>query len=353
MKFLSSAFFRRLFPVFLFLMATSYANGQNIRGTVLDAITGEPMIGATVVLKENNLKQLVRLDGTFMFKNVKPGAYHLEITFTNFTRFEQQINHIATENTLIAAQLLPSSANLSEVTVTAGKSEKNIRLLEKNSNQLVNIVSAKTIQLLPDITVANVLQRISGVVIEKTSSGEGRYPIIRGMEKRYINTLVNGVKIPSPDNKNRFIPLDLFPSELLERLEVSKSLTPSMEGDAIGGTINLVMKDAPVNKLLQINFSTGYNNIFASQPFLKFDKGTINKQSPNQINGPAYAANVSEFSVGHLHYKETNNPVNTTFGVSVGNRFGKDKKIGVIASASYQSQFRGTKTSLFSTATTP
>ena len=78
---------------------------------------------------------------------------------------------------------------------------------------------------------------------------------------------------------DRFIPLDLFPSELLERLEVSKSLTPSMEGDAIGGTINLVMKDAPANKLLQANFSVGYNSILGSQAFQKFDKGSINKKS--------------------------------------------------------------------------
>src|SRR5262249_13529831 len=152
---------------------------------------------------------------------------------------------------------------LSTVTVSNVKgSDGNTRNLEKHSTQLVNVVSARSMQLLPDITVANVLQRVSGVTIERNNSGEGRYPIIRGMEKRYINTLVNGIKIPSPDDKNRFIPLDLFPSELLERLEVSKSLTPSMEGDAIGGTINLVMKDAPSSAIFQVNASAGYSNIF-------------------------------------------------------------------------------------------
>jgi hypothetical protein len=52
--------------------------------------------------------------------------------------------------------------------------------------------------------------------------------------KRYNYTLVNGIKIPSPDNKYRYVPLDIFPSELLGRLEVSKSLTPDKEGDAVG-----------------------------------------------------------------------------------------------------------------------
>ena len=83
------------------------------------------------------------------------------------------------------------------------------------------------------------------------------------------------IKIPSPDNKNRFIPLDLFPSELLERLEVSKSLTPSMEGDAIGGTINLVMKDAPSKLLIFGNLAIGYNNSFGLQNFYGFNKSSI------------------------------------------------------------------------------
>ena len=60
---------------------------------------------------------------------------------------------------------------------------------------------------------------MSGVTVERNSSGEGQYAILRGMDKRYNYTLVNGVKIPSPDNKNRFVPLDIFPSEMLDRLE--------------------------------------------------------------------------------------------------------------------------------------
>jgi outer membrane receptor for ferrienterochelin and colicin len=73
------------------------------------------------------------------------------------------------------------------------------------------------------------------------------------MDKRYNYTLVNGVKIPSPDNKHRYVPLNLFPSELLDRVEVSKSLTADMEGDATGGVINMLMKDAPANVTLQAN----------------------------------------------------------------------------------------------------
>ena len=344
----------RLFSIINFVLLTLTAVSQEIKGTVIDATTGEPMAGATVLIKESGKMGYVKLDGKFSFKHISPGAYTVEITHTNYKPNQTPVEVTKGKETHIIIQLESTAKELTEVTVVSGGAvDNNPRNLERNSNQLVNVVSSRVMELLPDITVANVMQRVSGVTIEKNSAGEGRYPIIRGMEKRYINTLVNGIKIPSPDNKSRFIPLDLFPSELLQRLEVSKSLTPSMEGDAIGGTINLVMKDAPVTKLCQVNFSMGYNNIFNDQSFMHFDKSSINKRSPNEINGPTYEANESEFSLAHLNYSKKAKPLNTTIGVTVGNRFGKNKKLGIVASGSYQSQYRGTKTSVFTTATTP
>jgi outer membrane receptor protein involved in Fe transport len=309
------------------------------------------MAGATVLIKESSQaqfysgkRQFVRLDGYFIFKDVQPGDYEVEVSFTNYKKYSEHIKLPDAKAAGLRIILEPAITELSTVTViTGGSSDRNTRNIEKHSNQLVNVVSANTIQLLPDITVANVLQRVSGVTIERNNSGEGRYPIIRGMEKRYINTLVNGIKIPSPDDKNRFIPLDLFPSELLERLEVSKSLTPSMEGDAIGGTINLVMKDAPYNKVLQANASMGYNNVFSKQDYLKFSNSAISKSSPAEIHGSDYSAVPADFPVGALNYRKRNTPLNEAFGLTAGNRFGKDKQFGVLFSGSYQNIFSGTQ----------
>lgn len=339
---------------FLLFMTGLNAHSQSVKGEVKDAITGDALTGATVKLNETGVIEFVQLDGSFLFKSLKPGEYTLIISHANYKTQEKKVSVLANKAVSLKVELQSESRELTNVILVTGSNgaERNTRLLERNSNQLVNIVSSRNIELLPDITVANVIQRVSGVTIEKTNSGEGRYPIIRGMEKRYINTLINGIKIPSPDNKNRFIPLDLFSSELLDRLEVSKSLTPSMEGDAIGGTINLVMKDAPSKKLLQVNFSAGYNNIFGKQDFQKFDNSTMNKQSPNEIHGSTYKASEQEFSLGHLKYTPVSMPVNTTFGLSIGNRFGKDKKMGVLFSGSFQDQYRGTNTTVFSTATT-
>lgn len=86
---------------------------------------------------------------------------------------------------------------LDEVVVVAsnpGRTEAGARGIERQAMNVVNVMSAKAIELSPDITVANVIQRMSGVTIERNSSGEGQYAILRGMDKRYNYTLVNGVK---------------------------------------------------------------------------------------------------------------------------------------------------------------
>lgn len=343
---------KKMFLTSLTLMfLQSFLQAQTIKGTVLDQKTGEPLVGANVSLIGSTQKTLVKLDGTFVIRNLKPGINQIEVSSVGYQTLQsEKINLSAGETKQVTLKLKEGSTQLSEVTVNAGRDRETdnfARRLEKVAEPVMNVLSAKTIQLLPDITVANALQRVSGVTIEKSGSGEARYPIIRGMEKRYINTLVNGIKIPSPDNRSRYIPLDLFPSELLERLEVSKSLTPSMEGDAIGGSINLVMKDAPVRPLLQINAALGYNNSFSSDGYSKFDKGTINKQSPSEVNGNNYTAVPKDFSNQHLNYNNVSAPLNSTFGLTVGNRFGKDKKFGFIVSGSYQNIYRGTTSNFF------
>jgi outer membrane receptor protein involved in Fe transport len=77
------------------------------------------------------------------------------------------------------------------------------------------------------------------------------------MEKRYVLTMVNGVEIPSPDNNNRYVPLDIFPSDIVERLEISKTLIPSMPAGGTAGIINLVLKDAPDHFTLDALAATG------------------------------------------------------------------------------------------------
>jgi outer membrane receptor protein involved in Fe transport len=340
---------KKCYLLFVLMIGFAAANAQTIKGKVTDDVTKESLIGATVQLKETGKTQIVQLDGYFIFKDIKPGDYTLEFRFVSYETKHLKVTVSASRVTSLNVTMDGNWKELNMVNINGNdiSTDKRSRTLEKNAEQVVNIVSAQNIELSPDVTVANVMQRVSGVTIERSNTGEGRYPIIRGMEKRYINTLINGIKIPSPDNKSRFIPLDIFPAELLERIEVSKTLTPSMEGDAIGGTINLVMKDAPASTLLQANFAAGYNAVFAGRDFQQFDRSSISILSPAEIHGNSYAALPSDFPAGNLNFSNKANPINTNFGVTFGDRIGKDKKFGFIISTSYQDNFTGNNSTFF------
>ncbi|HVZ26000.1 MAG TPA: TonB-dependent receptor plug domain-containing protein, partial [Sediminibacterium sp.] len=263
----------KIFFLFSFLLVSLTVMAGGLRGKVNDSQTGEPLAGATVEIEMGKVKlhAIVNLDGSYAFKEVPAGRYSIKIKLLGYQTVAVGSISVAdnTKATVFNALLQPETIALQNVTVSSeGKeSDRSVRGLEKVAPVLENILSQKTIELLPDVTVANALQRVSGVSIQRSTSGEGRYAIIRGMDERYNNTLVNGVKIPSPDAKYRYVPMDLFPSDMLERLEVIKSLTPSMEGDAVGGTMNLVMKSAPQHFLFNANLATGFSGLFsASRP---------------------------------------------------------------------------------------
>ena len=308
----------------------------------MDAQTGEEIIGARVSVKENPSQAVISgLDGSFNIDIT--GGCTLVCSYMGYQPYEIEIT---SDNAEIEIPLVSKVIELNDVTVTAtntGRSEAGARLIEKNALNVVNVLSAKAIELSPDITVANVIQRMSGVTIERNSSGEGQYAILRGMDKRYNYTLVNGVKIASPDNKNRFVPLDIFPSELLDRLEVTKSLTADMEGDGIGGAVNLVMKDAPSERQLTASISTGYNAMYFDRDFKSFAWDKIVRRSPDERWGTTQTGSkvsAADFSSSSLHMTEKKPMPDLTAGFSYGDRFFNDK-LGIMLAASYSNTYRG------------
>ncbi len=341
----------------LFIIASFTSTAATIKGLVIDKESGEPIIGALVVVKGTQFVTTTGLDGSYTIKNIPKGEYDISIQYTSF---EKHQNHIVVNDEAQVVsnniKLTETSAVLSEVQIKgkykAGSAEQ-ARNLEKNSDNVMNVMSAREIELLPDITVANVLQRVSGVQVERDANGEARYVTIRGMDKRYNYTTVDGVKIASPDDRARFIPLDIFPAEILERTEVIKSLTPEMEGDAIGGVTNLVMKNAPDKLLVYASAATGYNENLFNEHYNSFDKGAIQSKDPYQINGASYIAKPSDFPLNTSVIKPIQAPINDLYSVTLGNRFLKSKKLGVLISGSYQNTFKETNNLFFKPGSEP
>ena len=343
---------KRLQILFLLLFCAGTASATKLKGHVYDKQTGEAIVGATVVLENPRRTTNTGLDGTFEFKDVKVGAAKISVSYITYKTIEKTLMILKEDNDHLKFYMESDSKSLDDITIKSNavsSTDQGARRLEKNAPQLMNIVSGRSIEISPDLTVANVMQRISGVSIERNSNGDGQYAILRGMDKRYNYTLVNGVKIPSPDNKYRYVPLDLFPSDLLDRLEVYKTLTPNLEGDAIGGAINMVMKNAPGLLQVNANVSTGYSQLFFDRKFTSYDASGINYKSPYEINGKNYNATQNDFSKGTLDYKYKNPATNLIGSLSLSKRF-LDNKLGVVLAGSYQNTYRGSNSTFYNNA---
>ena len=345
----------------LLSFVTYFTYSAVIKGTVKDAHTNEPIIGALVKIKENpSLGSVTDFDGNYVIQNVPLGQYTIIVHYVGYLEQEKTIS-IGEQSDKYTFDFALQVKHTEEVIISGktlhhAESDTAARASEKNSDNVLNIVSADAIKRSPDITVANVLQRVSGVSIERSSNGEGRYAIVRGMDPRYNYTLVNGVKIPSPDNKNRYVPMDMFPSDILERLEVIKALTPSMEGDAIGGAVNMVMKSAPNKPFLNLNGGGGLAGAFFNRGYSQFDVHSLQMKDPNQIHGPNYIAQSTDFSYTNFNYHDITKPIpflnigggpmTTVGGISMGKRFIKNR-LGIVLAGSYQNTFRGAKSTYF------
>jgi outer membrane receptor protein involved in Fe transport len=345
---------RYLICMVLFFSVFSSLKGATIKGSAKDAKTGEELVGANIYIRELKRGTVSGLDGSYVIKEVPKGNYTISCSYISYQTFESKLSITENDIQVLNFGLSLSTEEIGQVTVIARKeqnTEISARSSERNSIQVLNVISAKAIELSPDLTVANVIQRMSGVTLERNATGDGQYAILRGMDKRFNYTMVNGMKIPSPDNKNRFVPLDIFPSELLDRLEVSKSLTANMEGDGIGGAVNMVMKDAPSNRQFTANLSTGYNTLFFNNKYQFFDVSAINAKSPNEKYGLAYPVQMKDFTTKNLHLNSKTAVPNLSGGFSFGDRFLKEK-LGVILAGSYQKSERANSSDVYSTSTT-
>lgn len=162
-----------LLPLFaLHLFSSAQAPAFTIRGNISDAYTNERLTGVTVSLAETRHGSVSALDGSYLLRNVAAGTYRMRCKFLGYEVIDTTIS--VKGNMVIHFTLRSSSVALQE-TVIAGKQDASTDAAARRSEQhalnITNIVSAKAIQLSPDITIANVLQRVSGVSVERSSSG--------------------------------------------------------------------------------------------------------------------------------------------------------------------------------------
>lgn len=283
-----------VFAVML-LSSMTFAQKTVVTGRVIDSENGQPLPGATVQIKGTTTGVVTDVNGEFSLR-LTTDQDALQIKYLGYQ--ESTVDVDISSGKYLEISLSEVNIELQAVTIR-GSLEGEMKALnqQKNAPNILNVVSADQISRFPDPNVAEAIQRVPGTTLQR-DQGEGRYVIIRGLAPQFTNININGEQIPSPEAGVRFVALDAIPADQLSSIEVSKTLTPDMDGDAVGGSVNLITRKAKSDKLeLQATAVGGYNQLMG------------------EPNGQG--------------------------SLLIGKRFGADQKLGILVNGSYYFTDRG------------
>jgi TonB-dependent receptor len=292
---------RRLFLLaFLlhFFIAGSFAQQGNgtVVGRVMDASQGV-VPGARAELEPGGRSAVADAQGQFTLPDVAPGKYTLTVLSSGFAVFSTDVTVSPGTQVRVDAVLQIGTQNQA-ITVSGERLNGELEALEveRTADNIVQVLPADVITSLPNTNIADAVGRLPSVSLER-DEGEGKYIQIRGTEPRLSNVTIDGIHVPSPESV-RNVKLDVIPADLVESVEVNKTLSANQDADAIGGSVNLVTKSATERPYVSLLGMGGYTPI----------------------------------SGGRMQDQ---------FAGSAGGRFGPDKKFGVLFGGSYDYNARG------------
>lgn len=265
------------------ISSASFAQGS-IAGKVVDAVTGDPIIGANVLIKDSSIGAPTDLDGKFLIANVASGAYTLQVSFITYKT--HTIPDVLVEDgkrLTINVSMSEDASELQEVVIRGTRSVDNDFSLLKSireSKLVVSGISAEMINRTPDRDAADVVKRVPGVTIMG-----GRYIVIRGASERYNVTMLHGAYAPSMEADRRSFAFDIIPSGQIDQLLIFKSPSPELPGDFAGGVVKITTKSIPEENNVTFGYSLGYRQ---GSTFNDFFQGKRDKFQDFGFNGGLY-----------------------------------------------------------------
>jgi TonB-dependent receptor len=267
-----------------------------VTGRVMDSSQGV-LQGARVELTPGENAAISDAHGEFTINNVTLGKCTLTVSYVGFQPFSTELNVTGDAPQHVDATL--QVAKQIEMVIVSGERERGeveAINIERTADNIVQVLPNEVITSLPNTNIADAVGRLPSVSLER-DEGEGKYIQIRGTEPRLSNVTIDGIHVPSPEGV-RNVKLDVIPADLVEMVEISKTLSANQDADAIGGSVNLVTKSATDKPYVTVLGMGGYTPI----------------------------------SGGRKQYQ---------FDATAGQRFGKDKKFGLLFGGSYDYNARG------------
>jgi TonB-dependent receptor len=238
------------------------------KGTIIGRVIGIdklPLPGAVIVTDEDK-GAISDRDGFYTILNVTPGTRTVKVSYIGFETQTKDVTVTAGKTTEMSFELSGELA-LETVVITGVIQGQQKAFNQQYSNiNVTNIVASDQIGRFPDANIGDALKRVSGISVQY-DQGEARFGSVRGMAPQLNAVTINGERIPSAEAEIRSIQLDLIPSDMIQTIEVNKAVTPDMDADAIGGSINLVTRSAPYQRRISATVGGGYN-VLANEPTL-------------------------------------------------------------------------------------
>ncbi len=325
---------------------------------MIDKESGRPLESANIILIGTTLRTQTDLDGRYRLP--VPAGTHTVRAFRLGSAPAQIDSVRVTGGTNATANFALGSVavTLSSVAVTAGpvraNNEDALLAMQKAAPRVSDGISAQAIARAPGTSASDAIVRVTGVSIV-----DNKFAVVRGLAERYSNTLLNGVELPSPEPLKKIVPLDLFPSSLLESIVVSKTATPDRPGDFAGGSVEVSTKEFPDERVAEGNLNIGYGSqsTFRELPhirqrgidFLGFDQGSV-RQMPRSI--PTLGEGSQIFSPRNEVFAEQLRNVwtpaasrvapNIGGGINLGGRAGERVPVGYAMSLTLNRQIEAT-----------
>ena len=317
-----------------------------IAGVVVDGANGETLPGANVSIKGTTTGTATDLNGRYRLTGLEPGTYDVVASFIGFApKTVTGVEVEAGETTTVDFTLQQQTAELEEVIVeaeVARDSEAGLLKRRAKAAAVSDAISAEAIGRAAASSAADAMEKVTGASIT-----DGKYVNVRGLGGRYVNTQLNGAELPSSDPDKNAVPLDIFPSGLLDNIVTSKTFTPDRPGNFTGGSINLSTQSFPSDLAVSVSASTTYNSEVEYGDILTAGGGLDEVPAAAQRGVPAPTTNdpgqqqrldeITRSFTPDMTPRFDQAPINQSYSISFGNGYeiGDDQKIGVVAGGTY------------------
>ena len=240
-------------------------------GTLTDAEDGGVVEGARIFISGQSREIRTDKDGRFEIE-LPSGAYSVSVLHSGFNTLTRDGVQVSpAEQATLTLELTPSGTELPEFVVIEPYIAGSLAsVLEERRTEVAvaNILGAEQISKSGDSDAAGALRRVTGLTLV-----DGRFIYIRGLGERYSSTLLNGANVPSPDATRRVVPLDLFPTGIIDSIAVKKGYTAELPGEFGGGTVEIRTRSIPEEPFLDIEFSLAYREGTTFEDGLRYQGG--------------------------------------------------------------------------------